>query len=57
MKRIYLAPAVDVLEYVTEGMVCGSGVTSDEGIGYGGIDENGAMEAETRQLFNIFLFE
>ncbi len=56
MKRIYLAPAVDVLEYVTEGMVCGSGVTSDD-IGYGGIDENGAMEAETRQLFNIFLFD
>jgi hypothetical protein len=57
MKREYQAPATEVLEYMTEGMTCASGVSSNNGLEYGGIDENGTMNAETRTLFNDFLFE
>lgn len=57
MKRVYEAPAVEVLEYISEQMITASGVNSDSGIGYGGVDENGSMNAETRMLFNDFLSE
>jgi len=57
MKRTYIAPATEVLECMTEQMIATSDVTSDNGLDYGGIDENGSMEAETRMLFNIFLFD
>lgn len=57
MKKEYIAPAVEMLECETVGMTCASGATSDNGIGYGGIDDNGSMEAESRQLFNIFQFD
>lgn len=57
MKREYQAPATEVLEYMTERMTCASGVSSNNGLEYGGIDENGTMNAETRILFNDFLFE
>lgn len=57
MKREYKNPAVEVLEYMTEGMTCASGVSSSNGLEYGGVDENGSMNAETRMLFNDFLFE
>ena len=60
MKREYPAPAVEVLEYISEQMIAASdanGVNSDNGIGYGGVDEDGSINAETRMLFNDFLFE
>ena len=57
MKKEYKTPAVEVLEYMTEGMTCTSGVGSDNGIDYGGVDENGSMNAETRMLFDDFQSE
>lgn len=57
MKRTYISPATEELEYVMEEMIATSSVTSDNGLDYGGIDENGSMEAETRMLFNDFLFD
>ena len=57
MKKVYTTPAVEVLEYISEQMIAASGVEGSNGIGYGGIDENGSMNAETRMIFNDFLFE
>lgn len=57
MKRTYIAPATEVLEYVTERMIAISDVTSDNGLEYGGIDEDGNKEAETRMLFDVLLFD
>ena len=57
MKREYTAPAVEVLEHISEQMIAASGVEGNNGIGYGDVDEDGLMNAETRILFNEFLFE
>lgn len=57
MKREYMAPATEVLEYMTEEMIAVSDVTSNNGLDYGGIDEEGNMEAGTRLLFDFFLFD
>ncbi len=55
MKREYTAPAVEVLEYISEEMIAASGVQGNNGIGFGGIDEDGSMNAETRMIFTDFL--
>lgn len=57
MKKVYMAPAIEVVAGEMEELICASGVSGDNGMDYGGIDETGAMEAETRMMFNIFLFE
>ncbi len=60
MKNVYTTPAVEVLEYISEQMIAASdanGVSSENGIGYGGIDLSGTVEADTRIIFNDFLFE
>ena len=57
MKKVYTTPAIEVLEYISEQMIAASGVEGSNGISYGGIDENGSMNAETRMIFNDFLFE
>lgn len=57
MKRDYMAPATEVLEYMTEEMIAVSDVTSNNGLDYGGIDEDGDKEAGARMLFDIFLVE
>ena len=57
MKKEYRNPVIDVLECMTEQMIAASGVDSNNGIGYGGIDDDGSMNAETRMLFNDFLLD
>ena len=57
MKKEYTAPAVEVLEHISEQMIAASGVEGNNGIGYGGVDEDGSMNAEARILFNDFLLE
>lgn len=57
MKREYRTPTTEVIECLTGEMIATSGAYSVYGIDYGGLDENGSMEAETRQLFNFFLFD
>ena len=42
---------------MTEQMIAASGVDSNNGIGYGGIDDDGSMNAETRMISNDFLFD
>ncbi len=60
MKREYTVPAVEVLEYISEQIIAASdasGVNSDSGISYGGVDEDGSINAEARMLLDDFLSE
>ena len=48
MKKTYIAPNTDVVEIESEMILAASGVSSDTGIGYGGVDTEGSMEAEAK---------
>lgn len=42
---------------MTEKMISASGIGSNNGIGYGGIDNDGSINAETRMISNDFLYD
>ena len=48
MKKTYIAPNTVVVEIESEMILAASGVHSDKGIGYGGVDTEGSMEAEAK---------
>ena len=48
MKKIYIAPNTVVVEIESEMILAASGVHSDKGIGYGGVDTDGSIDAEAR---------
>ena len=41
MKTLYITPSVEILELSAENMIATSGVNGNNGIGYGGVDEDG----------------
>lgn len=43
MKKIYITPSIEVVDYSTETMMAASGVSSNNGIGFGGVDEDGSI--------------
>ena len=49
MKKTYLAPVVEVMNTEVEELLAGS-VTSDKGIGYGGVDTAGDMDPASRSV-------
>ncbi len=50
MKKTYLKPTTEVVKLGTTMMVCTSdGVTSEKGIGYGGVDEEGQKDPASRR--------
>ena len=53
MKKIYVTPAVEMLDCISEELLSGSGVNSESGIGYGGIDDTGGLLPACRQLLDI----
>lgn len=57
MKRKYMAPDIKTLDFIMEDVIAASSVTSNNGLDYGGIDEDGNMEAETRMLLDDFTFD
>lgn len=57
MKKIYLTPFTETLEYVTDGLLAVSTVDSDSGIGYGGIDEEGTLDPASRALYPLILLD
>lgn len=58
MKKIYMSPIAEILECLVEDTVlAASGVTSNNGMDFGGIDEEGDKEAQIRMLFNNFQFD
>ena len=49
MKKTYIAPNTVVVDIESEMILAASGVySSDTGIGYGGVDTEGSMEAEAK---------
>ena len=44
MKKIYIAPTVEVMEVKANQLLMASGVTSDNGIPFGGVDEGGTLD-------------
>ena len=54
MKKVYFAPHMEILEYMTEEMIAASGVSSkgDFQIGFGGTDTgDSGLVPESRDLF------
>lgn len=50
MKRIYHQPLTVAVRTEMSMMICGSqDITSDKGISYGGVDENGELDPESRK--------
>ncbi|MBQ2969430.1 MAG: hypothetical protein IJE15_03450 [Bacteroidaceae bacterium] len=47
MKAKYITPGMEIEEISIENMIATSGVTSD-GIGYGGVDEDGSLTPSSR---------
>jgi hypothetical protein len=58
MKKVYFAPQTEILEYMTEEMIAASGVTADGEfpIEFGGIDDKGVLDPESRVPFGNFIF-
>lgn len=48
MKKTYIIPRMYAQVVVQELPLAGSGVTSNNGIGYGGVDESGSHEADVK---------
>lgn len=54
MKKIYISPNSIILHLQCVKMISTSGVTSNNGIGYGGVDESGSLEADTKKFNTNF---
>ena len=50
MKKTYIAPNTVVVDIESEMILAASGVYSNTGIGYGGVDTKGSMEAEAKSV-------
>jgi hypothetical protein len=50
MKKVYMQPAVVMVQTRPAMMICGSqDITSDKGINYGGVDEEGTKDPSSRR--------
>ncbi len=50
MKKTYIQPLTEVVQMGTMSFICGSqGVTSNNGIDYGGVDEEGKKDPASRR--------
>ena len=50
MKRNYIKPCIKVVKTNLTKMICGSkDITSDKGIDYGGVDEDGTKTPDSRR--------
>lgn len=55
MRKTYLQPSAEVVKTMTVMMICGSeGVTSDKGIDYGGVDEEGDYDPASRRRRDVW---
>ena len=52
-KKEYMTPDVQVIEIEKMTLLAGSGVSSDNGIGYGGLDEGSLLEPESPGLLDV----
>ena len=55
MKKTYMKPVIDIDGMETETFICASqGVTSNYGIGYGGVDEDGGKDPASRREYSMW---
>ena len=52
MKRTYIEPNICIMNVSAEPLLSASGVSSNKGIGYGGTDEGGWKDPDSRRLSN-----
>ena len=48
MKKQYIAPMIETDRDEEQQMLCSSPISSDLGIGYGGVDEEGELDPDAR---------
>ena len=53
MKKTYKKPSLVVVECKTEAMLAGSGVSSGNGIGFGGVDTGGTQIPAAREIDDL----
>lgn len=46
MKKIYEKPEISVVKVNAQKILCASGVNSEYGIGWGGVDESGLQDPD-----------
>jgi hypothetical protein len=51
-KKAYMMPAMQVVKIDNVQLLSGSGVTSENGIGFGGVDEGGTLDPSAPGLLN-----
>lgn len=50
MKRIYIKPAIDVVNIASSSLICGSDdIVSNKGMKYGGVDTSGSKDPDARE--------
>lgn len=55
MKKTYIIPETVVVHMLGENVIAVSGVQSDNGIGYGGTDEEGKKDPEVKRYhYNVW---
>ncbi len=54
MKKRYITPMMESMEYQPVTLLTGSGVVGDNGIPFGGIDTEGTVTPGSRELDNLF---
>jgi hypothetical protein len=55
MKKTYLQPSTEMVILGTTTIICGSqDITSDNGIDYGGVDENGEKDPSSRRQQDVW---
>ncbi len=62
MKKTYMTPMMEVMEVKANHLLMASGVNSDLGIGYGGVDDGGTIDPAAPGLGGLtglpsFVFE
>ena len=53
MKKTYTAPTVEAVELKVNQLLMASGVNSDLGVGFGGVDEDGVLDPAAPGLPSI----
>ena len=58
-KKAYMMPAMQVVKIDNVQLLSGSGVTSDNGIQFGGIDEEGTLDPSAPDMLGLpsFVFQ
>ena len=55
MKKTYIQPLTEVVRMGTWNFICASeGVTSNNGIDYGGVDEDGELDPASRRRRDVW---